>query len=46
MELAYKFYLFDPSILLSESINNWITQIGNDFIREIRKIKTKYFVIP
>jgi hypothetical protein len=44
MELAYKFYLFDPSIS-SEPINNWIGPNRNDSL-QIRKKKAISFVIP
>ena len=41
MELAYKFYLFDPSIS-SEPINNWIGPNRNDSLREkLDKLKQK-----
>ena len=33
LELAYKFYLFDPSIS-SESINNWIGPNRNDSLKQ------------
>jgi hypothetical protein len=43
MELAYKFYLFDPSIS-SEPINNWIGPNRNDSLQEkLEKLKTKQF---
>jgi hypothetical protein len=43
LELAYKFYLFDPSIS-SEPINNWIGPNRNDSLREkLEKLKTKQF---
>lgn len=43
MELAYKFYLFDPCIS-SESINNWIGPNRNDSLKEkLEKLKTKQF---
>ena len=43
VELAYKFYLFDPSIS-SEPINNWIGPNRNDSLREkLEKIKSKQF---
>ena len=43
MELAYKFYLFDPSIS-SEPINNWIGPNRNDSLREkLEKLKRKQF---
>lgn len=43
MELAYKFYLFDPSIS-SEPINNWIGPNRNDSLKEkLEKLKTKQF---
>ena len=39
MELAYKFYLFDPNIS-SESINNWIGPNRNDSLNEkLEKLK-------
>ncbi len=41
VELAYKFYLFDPSIS-SEIINNWIGPNRNDSLQEkLTKLKTK-----
>jgi hypothetical protein len=43
MELAYKFYLFDPKIS-SEPINNWIGPNRNDSLKEkLEKLKTKQF---
>jgi hypothetical protein len=43
MELAYKFYLFDPNIS-SEPINNWIGPNRNDSLKEkLEKLKTKQF---
>ena len=43
MELAYKFYLFDPSIS-SEPINNWIGPNRNDsLIQKLEKLKSKQF---
>jgi hypothetical protein len=43
LELAYKFYLFDPSIS-SEPINNWIGPNRNDSLREkLEKLKSKQF---
>lgn len=43
MELAYKFYLFDPN-LSSETINNWIGPNRNDSLKEkLEKLKTKQF---
>jgi hypothetical protein len=43
MELAYKFYLFDPSIS-SELIQNWIGPNRNDsLIEKIDKLKRKQF---
>lgn len=43
MELAYKFYLFDPSIS-SEPINNWIGPNRNDsLIQKLEKLKRKQF---
>ena len=43
MELAYKFYLFDPSIS-SEPINNWIGPNRNDSLQEkLEKLKIKQF---
>ncbi|UQD56911.1 DUF1853 family protein [Flavobacterium sp. K5-23] len=43
LELAYKFYLFDPSIS-SEIINNWIGPNRNDSLTEkLDKLKTKQF---
>ena len=43
LELAYKFYLFDPSIS-SEPINNWIGPNRNDSLKEkLDKLKTKQF---
>ena len=41
LELAYKFYLFDPSIS-SNPINNWIGPNRNDSLREkLEKLKRK-----
>lgn len=43
LELAYKFYLFDPSIS-PEPINNWIGPNRNDSLKEkLEKLKTKQF---
>ena len=43
LELAYKFYLYDPSIS-SEEINNWIGPNRNDSLKEkLDKIKSKQF---
>ena len=43
MELAYKFYLYDPEIP-SESINNWIGPNRNDSLKEkLEKLKNKQF---
>ncbi|MGB1216287.1 MAG: DUF1853 family protein, partial [Saprospiraceae bacterium] len=43
LELAYKFYLFDPSIS-SEIINNWIGPNRNDSLKEkLNKLKRKQF---
>lgn len=43
MELAYKFYLFDPSIS-SKIVNNWIGPNRNDSLREkLAKLKKKQF---
>lgn len=43
MELAYKFYLFDPNIS-SEPINNWIGPNRNDsLIEKLEKLKRKQF---
>ncbi|MGY8933933.1 MAG: DUF1853 family protein [Flavobacteriales bacterium] len=43
MELAYKFYLFDPDIS-SEPINNWIGPNRNDSLKEkLYKLKRKQF---
>ena len=43
LELAYKFYLFDPNIS-SETLNNWIGPNRNDSLREkLEKLKTKQF---
>lgn len=43
VELAYKFYLFDPSIS-SEPINNWIGPNRNDsLIEKLEKLKRKQF---
>ena len=43
MELAYKFYLFDPNIS-SEPINNWIGPNRNDSLKEkLEKLKRKQF---
>ncbi len=43
LELAYKFYLFDPNIS-SEPINNWIGPNRNDSLKEkLKKLKSKQF---
>ena len=43
MELAYKFYLFDPNIS-SVTLNNWIGPNRNDSLQEkLDKLKTKQF---
>ncbi len=43
MELAYKFYLFDPNHS-SEPINNWIGPNRNDSLKEkLEKLKRKQF---
>ena len=43
LELAYKFYLFDPNIS-SESINNWIGPNRNDSLAEkLERVKRKQF---
>ncbi|WP_320814421.1 DUF1853 family protein [Flavobacterium sp.] len=43
IELAYKFYLFDPNIS-SEPLNNWIGPNRNDSLKEkLEKLKTKQF---
>ncbi|MGO4818817.1 DUF1853 family protein [Flavobacterium sp. W22_SRS_FP1] len=43
LELAYKFYLFDPGIS-SEPINNWIGPNRNDsLIEKLNKLKNKQF---
>lgn len=43
LELAYKFYLFDPSIS-SEPINNWIGPNRKDSLKEkLEKLKRKQF---
>lgn len=43
VELAYKFYLFDPSIS-SETANNWIGPNRNDSLQEkLEKLKRKQF---
>lgn len=43
LELAYKFYLFDPNIS-SEPINNWIGPNRNDSLKEkLEKLKRKQF---
>jgi hypothetical protein len=43
VELAYKFYLFDPNIS-SEPLNNWIGPNRNDSLKEkLEKTKTKQF---
>ncbi|SHF98489.1 hypothetical protein SAMN05444396_103258 [Flavobacterium segetis] len=45
LELAYKFYLYDPSISV-EPINNWIGPNRNDSLKEkLEKLKTKQFPI-
>ena len=43
LELAYKFYLFDPNVS-SEPINNWIGPNRNDSLKEkLEKLKRKQF---
>lgn len=43
MELAYKFYLYDPEIS-TETLNNWIGPNRNDSLREkLDKVKNKQF---
>jgi len=43
LELAYKFYLFDPTIS-SDPINNWMGPNRNDsLIKKIEKVKSKQF---
>jgi len=43
MELAYKFYLYDPEIS-SETITNWIGPNRNDSLKEkLEKVKSKQF---
>ena len=43
LELAYKFYLYDPNIS-SEEINNWIGPNRNDSLKEkLDKVKSKQF---
>jgi len=43
LELAYKFYLYDPSIS-SNQVDNWIGPNRNDSLREkLHKLKTKQF---
>jgi hypothetical protein len=43
IELAYKFYLYDPTIS-SKEINNWIGPNRNDSLKEkLEKIKNKQF---
>jgi len=43
MELAYKFYLYDPKIS-SEQINNWIGPNRNDSLKyKLEKLKRKQF---
>lgn len=43
LELAYKFYLYDPTIS-SEPINNWIGPNRNDSLKEkLEKLKIKQF---
>lgn len=43
IELAYKFYLYDPEIS-SEIINNWIGPNRNDSLKEkLEKVKNKQF---
>ncbi|MCW2120817.1 DUF1853 family protein [Flavobacterium sp. 7A] len=43
VELAYKFYLFDPTLSL-EPINNWIGPNRNDSLQQkLTKLKTKQF---
>ncbi len=43
MELAYKFYLYDPT-LSSQTIDNWIGPNRNDSLQEkLEKVKSKQF---
>lgn len=43
LELAYKFYLYDPNIS-SEELQNWIGPNRNDsLIKKLEKLKTKQF---
>jgi hypothetical protein len=43
VELAYKFYLYDPRIS-SETVNNWIGPNRNDLLRaKLDKLKSKQF---
>jgi len=43
LELAYKFYLYDPGIS-SETINNWIGPNRNDSLtKKLEKVKSKQF---
>jgi hypothetical protein len=43
LELAYKFYLFDPSIS-ADQVNNWIGPNRNDSLKEkLAKLKNKQF---
>ncbi len=43
LELAYKFYLYDPEIS-SDPINNWIGPNRNDSLKEkLEKVKNKQF---
>ncbi|MFK8057978.1 MAG: DUF1853 family protein [Saprospiraceae bacterium] len=43
LELAYKFYLFDPT-LSSDAVNNWIGPNRNDSLKEkLNKLKSKQF---
>ena len=43
VEMAYKFYLLDPTIS-SETINNWIGPNRNDSLKEkLEKLKSKQF---
>lgn len=45
MELAYKFYLYDPTIA-TEHIDNWIGPNRNDsLIEKLEKLRTKQFTL-
>ncbi len=44
IELAYKFYLFDPSILSKDNMGKWIGPNRNDsLVKKLTKLKEKQF---